>query len=163
MNVRNWMKHPVHSIKPLDSVEHAREVMTSRRVNQLPVIVDGALVGIVTDRDVRDAFPSVFDAAAIERRKKKTDATDPRSVTVEMIMTPQVMLVGPNDSMAHAAGLMRRERIGALPVVEAHRVVGIVTRSDVLDCFLDLSALEDNREGGALTVDAARSGKVERR
>ena len=159
MDVRQWMKSPVYSVKPLDTVAHAREVMTNRRVNQLPVIVDAALVGIVTDRDLRDAFSSVFEMHR-DHRKAQTPWTDPRMVSVEMVMTAnKVMIVGPSDTMAHAAQIMRRERIGALPVVEAHRVVGIVTRSDVLDCFLDLSALEDNREGGTLTTDAPLSGK----
>ena len=158
MDVRQWMKRSVYSVKPLDTVLHAREVMISHRVNQLPVMVDGALVGIVTDRDLRDAFPSVFQMPG-KRRKVQTSSTDPGVVSVEMVMTAKVMIVGPTDTMGHAAQIMRRERIGALPVVEAHRVVGIVTRSDVLDCFLDLSALEENREGSTFTAAAPRPGK----
>jgi acetoin utilization protein AcuB len=157
MDVRRWMKHPVHTIKPLDSIQHAREVMVTHRVNQLPVVVDGRLIGIITDRDLRDAFPSVFDAPGFERRNAKTTSTDPRSVTVEMVMTPKVMIVGPGDSMIDAARVMRRERIGALPVVEAHRVVGIITRSDILNCFLDLAVLEDERESGGLVEAAANA------
>ena len=61
MEVRNWMAYPVRAVKPLDSIQHARELLVTHRVNQLPVIVDDRLVGIVTDRDLRDAFPSVFD------------------------------------------------------------------------------------------------------
>jgi acetoin utilization protein AcuB len=56
MEIAKWMKHPVRSVKPLDSIWHAREVMTEHRINQLPVLANGRLVGVVSDRDLRDAF-----------------------------------------------------------------------------------------------------------
>jgi acetoin utilization protein AcuB len=155
------MKHPVHTVKPLDSIQHARELMASHRVNQLPVVVDGRLVGIITDRDLRDAFPSVFDSPVFTAGKAKT-ATDPRKLTVEMVMTANVTTVGPGDSMADAVRRMQRERIGALPVVDGKHVVGIVTRSDVLGCFLDLSALEETREGGSVMAGTTPTPVVEK-
>jgi len=150
MEVRKWMKHPVHSVKPLDSIEHARELMVKHRVNQLPVVVDGKLVGIITDRDLRDAFPSVFDSPLEGRRKPKVAATDPRSVQVELVQSPAVTTVGPGDSIAEAVRLMRKQRIGAVPVVEGNRIVGILTRSDVLDAFVDLLEFEESRETNPL-------------
>jgi acetoin utilization protein AcuB len=132
------MRHPVHSVKPLDSIQHARELMEKHRVNQLPVVVDGRLAGIVTDRDLRDAFPSVFDSISASRRPKAA-ATDPDKVVVEMVMTSNVATAAPDDPMPAAVRLMRTRRIGALPVIEGQRVVGILTRSDVLDGFLDLA------------------------
>jgi len=143
MKIRRWMKHPVHSVKPLDSIHHARELIERYRVNQLPVIVEGHLVGIITDRDLRDAFPSVFDSLSFARRRPHVGTTDPRTVTVEMVMSPNAITVRPDDSMADAARLMREQRIGALPVVERQQVVGILTRSDILDSFVDLAELED--------------------
>jgi acetoin utilization protein AcuB len=146
MEVRQWMKHPVHSVKPLDSLQHARELMANCGVNQLPVVVDRRLAGIITDRDVRDAFPSVFDSPPFERRKRKVAATDPETVTVEMVMTTNVTSVAPNDSLTNAVQLLRKQRIGALPVVEAERLVGILTRSDVLDAYLDLEGTGTGRK-----------------
>lgn len=124
-------------------------------MNQLPVVVDGRLVGIITDRDLRDAFPSVFASPPGARRKPQFVTTDPRTVTVEMVMTSNVTTVGPGDSIADAARLMRRQRIGALPVVEGERVVGILTRSDILDGCIDLVELEDRRESGLFTEETA--------
>ena len=149
------MKHPVHSVKPLDSIQHARDLMERHRVNQLPVVVDGRLVGIITDRDLRDAFPSVFDSAEFVRRKPNVAMTNPKAVTVEMVMTANVTTAGPGDSMADSMRLMRRQRIGALPVVEGERVVGILTRSDILDGCIDLIELEDRRESGLFTEEIA--------
>ena len=146
MEIRRRMSHPVHAVKPLDSIQHARELMERHRVNQLPVMIDGSLVGIVTDRDLREAFPSVFDSALFARRKPRVTATDPQKVTVEMVMTRNVTTVGPGESMADAARLMRRHRIGALPVVDGARVVGLLTRSDVLDAFVDLAGAERARD-----------------
>ena len=64
MIVANWMTKRVATVKPLDTILHAREILEDRRVNQLPVVVGEEVVGIITDRDLRDAFPSVFDEAA---------------------------------------------------------------------------------------------------
>lgn len=128
------MKHPVHVVKPRDSIRHARELMELHRVNQLPVVVDGRVVGIVTDRDLRDAFPSVFPTAADGEQGQP----DPDDIPVEDAMSANVMALGPKDAMADAARLMRRERIGALPIVEGRKLVGILARSDVLDAFVEV-------------------------
>ncbi len=139
MEVEKWMTRQLHAVKPRDSIRHARELMESRRVNQLPVVVEGRLVGIVTDRDLRDAFPSVFDSG----HSTEARHADPAAITVEAVMTPNVLTIGPGESMSKAARLMRRERIGAIPVVDGGRLVGIIARSDILDAFM---ALEKGHE-----------------
>jgi acetoin utilization protein AcuB len=156
MEVRRWMKQPVRVVKPLVSIQHARELMAAGRVNQLPVVVDGRLVGIVTDRDLRDAFPSVFDAGPLERQKPKAGA-DPRGISVESVMSPNVLTVGPGDSVTEAARRMRRERIAALPVVEGERLVGIITRSDLLDCLIDLTDRQGEPEAVPHAATASAS------
>jgi acetoin utilization protein AcuB len=137
MNVKDRMTTSVVTVKPHDSVRHARELLERHRINQLPVVVDGRLAGIVTDRDLRDAYPSVFD----HRRTRRHDAaTDPDAIPVEDVMTRDVLTIAPDVPVGDGARLMRRQRIGAIPVVEGRRVVGILTRSDVLDAFLTMSA-----------------------
>jgi acetoin utilization protein AcuB len=139
MRSERWMKHPVITVRPHDSARHAREVMEEHRINQLPVVVDGRLIGIVTDRDLRDVFPSVFEAGGpLERRRAKA-GTDPATIPVEDVMTHDVLTLGPGSLVADAARLMRRERIGAVPIVDGGRLVGILTRSDVLDAVVELS------------------------
>jgi acetoin utilization protein AcuB len=135
MRIERWMKHPVHTVKPLESVRHAREVMERFRINQLPVVVDGRLVGIVTDRDLRDAFPSIFEPP--HRATSKT-RVDPSTIPVESVMTANVLSVGPHDLVADAARVMRRERVGALPVVDGGHLVGILARSDVLEALVSV-------------------------
>jgi acetoin utilization protein AcuB len=139
VHVEKWMTREVHSVKPLDSIQHARDLMEQHRINQLPVVVNGRLVGIVTDRNLRDAFPSVFDAPPLGKSRKTPKGTDPKEISVEMVMTPNVLTLRPQDDVIEAARLMRRERIGAIPVVDGHRIVGILARSDVLDAFVALA------------------------
>ncbi len=140
MQIEKWMKREVRCIKPLDSIQHARDVMEEHRINQLPVVVNGRLVGIITDRNLRDAFPSVFDAPPLGKSRKVSKETDPKKISVEMVMTPNVLTLGPNDDVVEAARLMRRERIGAVPIVDGVRLVGILANSDVLDAFVALAS-----------------------
>jgi acetoin utilization protein AcuB len=139
MRIEPWMKHPVVTVKPRDSARHARELMERQRINQLPVVADGRLVGIVTDRDLRDVFPSVFESTELLTRRVRPAGTDPATVPVEDVMTRGVRTLAPDALVVDAARLMRRERIGAIPIVAGERLVGILTRSDVLDAFLELS------------------------
>lgn len=140
MIVRTWMKSPVASVKLRDSVAHARELLEEHRVNQLVVLKDGALMGIVTDRDVRDASPSVTEelGSPLQRRRRRLPPNaDPTRIQVEDVMTPGVLTVTADAPIAEAARVMRRERVGSLPVVEGGKVVGILTRSDLLDALIE--------------------------
>jgi acetoin utilization protein AcuB len=141
MRIENWMQRNVHVVKPLDGVFHARELMEVHRINQLPVVVNGRLVGIVTDRDVRDAMPGAIAAARAAALTHRRHVTPEEEPTVEATMSAEVMTLGPHDSVVAAARVLRRERIGALPIVDGGRLVGILTRSDVLDAFVGLSEL----------------------
>ena len=140
MLIEKWMKRDVQSIKPLDTIQHARDLMEQHRINQLPVVVNGHLVGIVTDRNLRDAFPSVFDSPPFGKAQKTPKGADPTKITIEMVMTPNVLTLGPKDDVIESARIMRRERIGAIPIVENGHIVGIIARSDVLDAFVALAA-----------------------
>jgi acetoin utilization protein AcuB len=132
--VRDWMRSPAVTVRPMDSIAHARAVCEERRINQLPVVKNRTLVGIVTDRDLRDAFPSVAD----EARDPKGVQAQAASTTVESVMSANVLVVEENDTVARAAELMQTERIGALPVMKGGDLVGIVTRSDLLRALVAL-------------------------
>lgn len=131
MNVAKWMTKSLMTIKPKDTLRHARERMEKYRINQLPVVADEKLVGIVTDRDVRDAYPSslrLFYGKDIDEFGE--------SHIVEEVMTYNVMTITPQTSLREAAQQLRRQRFGSLPVVENGKLVGIITRSDLLDAML---------------------------
>ncbi|HZO81184.1 MAG TPA: CBS domain-containing protein [Candidatus Binataceae bacterium] len=139
MRVEQWMTMDVTTVRPRDSVAHARALLEERRINQLPVVVNGRLVGIVTDRDLRDAVSSAISATA-EATGARPQPVGPESIPVEAVMSAKAFFVRPGDPMEKAAALMRRERIGALPVLEGKALRGIITRSDVLRAFIHLAA-----------------------
>jgi acetoin utilization protein AcuB len=131
MDVSQWMTKSVMTIKPQDTLRHARERLAKYRINQMPVVVGDKLVGIVTDRDVRDAYPS---SLRLFHGKDIDEFGD--SHTVEEIMTYNVVTVTPQTSLRETAQRLRQQRFGALPVVDNGKLVGIITRSDVLDAML---------------------------
>jgi acetoin utilization protein AcuB len=133
MRIDAWMTRTVKTVKPMDTLAHAREVMVENRINQLPVVAKGKLAGIITDRDLRDAYPSALAGG---------QASELEEARVESVMTANVLILGPEDPLVRAAELMRAERIGAVPVVEKDHLVGVVTRSDILRAFVSLSQSE---------------------
>jgi acetoin utilization protein AcuB len=129
------MTAKVQIVKPLDSVVHARALIEEHRVNQLPVVKDGVLVGIVTDRDLRDAMDAVM-ASANAADAAESAPRRPEQIPIETVMSHNVITLAPHCSMVAAAELMRRERIGSVPIVDGHALVGIITRSDILKAFV---------------------------
>jgi len=132
IRVADWMTENVLAVETFDSIAIARQLMAKHRVNQLPVLDNDHLMGIVTDRDIRDAYPTsmmINRGEEIDRFAEK--------ITVEAVMTHDLFVVRPETPLATAVGLLRRHRIGSLPVVKNKSLVGIITRSDILDFVLD--------------------------
>ena len=132
--VEEWMTRDPYTVGPNDSVTHAIMLLEERQINQLPVVAGGVLVGIISDRDLRDAWTLVPSLANKSRKHRKRMASD--EIPVNSLMTRAVLTVSPGDRLEKAALLMRSKRIGGLPVVVHDHVEGIITRSDVLDAFL---------------------------
>ena len=131
IRVVDWMTENVLAVETFDSIAIARQLMAKHRVNQLPVLDNELLVGMVTDRDIRDAYPTsmmIDQTKAIDSFAEK--------VTVEEVMTHDLLVVRPETPLATAVALLRKHRIGSLPVVEKKSLVGIITRSDILDFVL---------------------------
>jgi acetoin utilization protein AcuB len=145
ITVSDWMSEEVLAVEIFDSIGTARRIMAKHRVNQLPVLDGDKLIGIVTDRDIRDAYPT---SMMIHRTKEIDRFAD--SYTVEAVMTFNVITVQPQTPLAHAVTLLRRHRIGSLPVVTAGKLAGIITRSDILDFVLSGQSLaRDGRQNAA--------------
>ena len=125
------MTAPVMTLKPHDSLWHAHERLAKYRINQFPVVHEGKLVGIVTDRDVRDAYPSGLTHFRSQDLEEFAEAC-----AVGQIMTPAVVTISPQATIREAAQCLRNHRIGALPVVDGEQLIGILTRSDCLDALL---------------------------
>jgi len=136
ITVSEWMSKPAIVAEITDTLGRIRRVMAERRINQLPVVDEGRLVGIVTDRDIRDAYPT---SLVIDRSKEIDSFAE--TYTVEEVMSHNVIIVYPSTSLASAVRLLRRHRIGSLPVVKDGRLVGLITRSKILDFVLSGNSL----------------------
>ena len=118
------------TVSPAETIGQAEEIMTDNRFRQLPVVQDGDLVGIVTDRDVR-SFLSGSLLTNPEAREKALNTK------VREIMTTEPLTLSPEDDLQEAVELFIEEKIGGMPVVdETEGLVGIVTYVDLLRCFL---------------------------
>ncbi|MGH7473889.1 MAG: CBS domain-containing protein [Candidatus Methylomirabilales bacterium] len=134
MQVVDRMRTAVVLVRPSDSVGTALKLLGERQIRHLPVVEDGKLVGIVTDRDIRLVFPS-----AVTADNKEQDPFDAlEKVSVGQIMTKRVFTVTPETSIADAARLLLERRIGGLPVVQGDLLVGIITKTDILAAFVEI-------------------------
>lgn len=129
--VRDGMTRPVATVHSDALARGAAELMRARKIRHLPVVDRGGrLVGIVTDRDLRQV---IFDPAMRERLGESAGVL--ADITVRDVMTWAVVTVRPGTEIREAARVMHEQKIGALPVVEGDRVVGILTEIDVLKVF----------------------------
>ncbi|MDX1664695.1 MAG: CBS domain-containing protein [Candidatus Promineifilaceae bacterium] len=143
------------TVTPPTKLEDVVQMMRVEGCRQLPVVnEEGRLVGIITDRDVRLAVNSpLFNGAADQNRVLLT------TLTVAECMTPSPLTVTPDTPAYRAAEMLIVFKVGALPVVEGERLVGILTISDVLDQFVSeqkrsLFTLEPTAEPAAETAAA---------
>lgn len=117
-----------------DSLRDALELLVNNDIRELPVLEEGALVGIITDRDLK----MVLGPPARALDERKLDETNQR-LPVRRWMTEEVECVFDTDDIAEICRTFGALRVGALPVVDAdHRLVGIISVTDILAMAADL-------------------------
>ena len=131
MLVRDVMQSKVVTITPRTTLAEAVRLVRQRGIRHLPVLEEGELVGMVSDRDLKRAMPSPATAL---RAHEMNDLLE--RLRAAEIMTRPVVTIGPMLPVEEAARLMVEEKISALPVTERGRLVGIVTETDVLTLFV---------------------------
>ena len=130
MRIVDLMIREVVTIGPTQMLSDVVEIMRRKKIRHLPVVESGKLVGIVTDRDVKRALPSVFSGDQEEYDRVLNDTP------VDKVMTRDPYTVGPRDEVKEALKVMIERKIGAVPVVSDAALVGIVTDIDFLKAFL---------------------------
>ena len=119
------------TVAPNDSLQRVVELLRRRDIRAVPVVEDGKLIGIVTDRDLRQvapAYPLFRDEDEIRRYTE--------NLTVTAAMTADPMTVSAATPLVDAAKILETYRISSLPVVEDFRVVGILSVTDLLRVFV---------------------------
>ncbi len=139
MLVRSRMTADVLTVSPATSLGEALRITRERDIRHLPVLENGRLLGIVSDRDLRLAAPPVWASG--------TDYDELRATfekkTVGEVMTSQAIASTTEDTpIEDAARLLYEHRIGCLPVMRATELVGILTETDVMRAFVDLFGID---------------------
>jgi CBS domain-containing protein len=116
-SIKEVMTRDVRACKPNATVADAAKVMAQEDVGPVPIVEDGRLVGIVTDRDI------VVRVVA--------EGRDPNATTVKEIASTELVTVSPGDDLDEALNLLAARQVRRLPVVEGERLVGIVAQADI--------------------------------
>ncbi len=129
--VESIMSRDLVTVTPADPIRVAIDRMRKHGCRRLPVLEEGKLVGIVTDRDLRRATNSPFVL-----RERWYDEFVLDHISVKACMSPNPRTATPQTKISDAAKLMRDKKIGGLPVVENGSLVGMVTETDLLDYLI---------------------------
>jgi acetoin utilization protein AcuB len=138
--VQDWMTRNLVTLSPEASVAEALTLCRGRRIRHIPILEERRLVGIVSDRDLRDASPALGDP-------ERTSAL--QKIQVGDVMTREVITADPQDPIENAAQVMYEHKINALPVVDEgssvaeEELLGIVTSSDVMRALVMLAGLPE--------------------
>lgn len=141
MLVQDVMQYPVHTVAPETTLSAAYALMQHHAIRHLPVVDQERLVGIVTDCDLHLA------TSALHPHPFPPDAQ------VGSVMQRRVITAMPLDPVEEAARLIRKRRIGCLPVLDSDALVGIVTATDLLEALLRLAGTD--RPSGRIEVRLA--------
>lgn len=140
-HVRDVMTENPRALKASNSIMEAARLMRDDQVGSLPVVEDGQLVGMITDRDV--VTRAVAEGAAPE-------------TTVGNVYSPQPVSIGPDADLDEALQLMARHQVRRLPIVADERLVGILAQADV-------ARDENAKKTGELVGEISEPSEAERR
>ncbi len=140
MLVGKRMSGNVVTLTPDDYLSTAQSRMWSGKFRRLPVVQDERLVGIITDRDLREHL------GRLERTR------------ISEAMTENPLTVTPETTLEEAAQTLLKNKIGGLPVIELGKLVGIITTSDILQAFLDVMGASVS---GAARIDLLLEGTTQ--
>lgn len=127
------------TVGPRDSLRKVVELLRRRDIRSVAVVEEGIPIGIVTDRDVRQVTPGYPLFRDEDEIRRYTE-----NLTVTAAMTADPMTIGANAPLVEAAKILEIYRISSLPVVDEHKLVGILSVVDLLRAFI-----EQNEEGAA--------------
>jgi len=152
MRVEDWMRRRPVTISPQETLRTAWRIIREHRIRHLPVVEQGRLVGIVTDRDLRHALPS--RAASLEVHEIPYLA---EKVRIWEVMARAVVTIHREAPVEEAAHLLLKYRIGGLPVVKGEILVGIITKTDLLRALIHRKQGQAPRQPSRKTARKARS------
>ncbi|MFL7839467.1 MAG: CBS and ACT domain-containing protein [Candidatus Promineifilaceae bacterium] len=155
MLIKKRMSSPVITVPPDLPIMQALDIMKQNRIRRLPVMKNGKLVGIISEGDLLNASPSDATSLSVWELNYLLG-----KITVDEIMSKDVITVDENTPIEEAAYLMDENKIGGLPVVANGELVGLITETDLFRIFLELmSARQPGVRVTALVPD--RPGELD--
>jgi acetoin utilization protein AcuB len=133
MFVGERMSRPVISVTPDVPINDVLAMFRKEHIRRAPVMKDGRLVGIVSERDLLNATPSSVTTLSVWEMHYLIS-----KVTVKDVMAKDVITVDQDTPIEEAARIMADKKIGGVPVVSGENVVGIITETDLFKTFLEL-------------------------
>jgi acetoin utilization protein AcuB len=149
MLIKDWMtRHPI-TITDDTSMIKAIHIMKEHRFRRLPVLHQGQLVGLITDRDLKEASPSKATTLDVHELYYLL-----AEVQVKEIMTRNPLSVYEDETVEHAAQLMLEHTISGLPVLDrAMKLAGVITQSDVFRAFMHITGIQQGGVQFALRLE----------
>ena len=133
MFVKLWMTSNVFTVNSSQPITEVEQIMRANRIRQVPVVDDGALVGLISREDLFRAIPSIFDPSINPETLDQAGRFNAASV-----MTRSPLTVEPSTPLEQAALLMRTHKVAALPVMQGGELAGIITETNIFDAFLEI-------------------------
>ncbi len=147
MYVKNKMTTDVVTIFKDASIDLAFQTMVEKGCKQLPVVEDGILVGSVTEQLLSEVSPSKATTLSMYELNYLLSKTK-----VQDIMIADMPTGNPDMLIEEAASLMKTSGVDSLPITQDKRLVGIITRTDILDAFLELTGIDGT--GARISLEA---------
>lgn len=157
MYVKNYMTANPYTINPEASVADAFELMKDKKIKRVPVLKNGKLVGIVTERKLLEVSPSPATTLSIYEINYLLSKTK-----IESIMSKDIVAVEPDSLLEEAAVKLRDYDVGGLPVMENGKLVGIITETDLFDAFISILGFRDHGSRISILIEDDKPGVLER-
>lgn len=126
-NIKEIMIKKISSVSPDDRIVHARRIMIDENIDRLPVINNGILIGMISDNEIAFALAELKKSYPVGKQKHRLD-----ELLVNDAMKTPVISSESNISIKKAASIMMENNIGSLVITENNKIIGIVTRTDLL-------------------------------
>ena len=133
MKVSDRMTREVATLEEGQSLREALNLQQLHRIRHIPVVADGRVVGILTDRDIKRASPSLLSGIDQKQYDELLE-----TIRVGQIMTRNPHTVTPATPLKHVAEILIDRKFGALPVIENNLLVGIITEIDLLRALYEM-------------------------
>lgn len=145
MHVEELMTSKVFTVDPNDLIDRVFFLIHYEKVRHIPVIEKGKVIGMVSDRDLYKALGPKSNSRGIIESANDTQL-HVVSKKVRNIMRRGIITVKPDQYASEAASLMAEHKIGALPVINNGKLVGILSATDILRVFSKLEKVREKRE-----------------